>query len=182
MPKFEFMECDTCRAKTGSLALCVGCLHNRQIIEQMETLEKDVSTRLKASIDHRINDLLCDTKPDSDDLIVGINDAWEAVGKAFTEAGVTLKGGERLAIEKLDQWRKELPANWYQQSLLKQLSELLHSLTGTKEDTATVVPPNGCECDPTHYRQGWRSVHCPVHGDKEKAGDTAPASPNNPRG
>jgi len=32
------MECDTCRAKPGSPTLCLGCLHNRNVIEQLEKL------------------------------------------------------------------------------------------------------------------------------------------------
>lgn len=36
----EFMECDTCRAKPGSPALCRGCLHNRQVIEELSNKEK----------------------------------------------------------------------------------------------------------------------------------------------
>lgn len=31
----EFMECDTCRAKTGSPPLCSGCLHNRALIGRL---------------------------------------------------------------------------------------------------------------------------------------------------
>lgn len=34
----KFMECDTCRAKPGSPPLCVGCLHNRTVIEESENL------------------------------------------------------------------------------------------------------------------------------------------------
>lgn len=30
--KTGFIECDTCRAKPGSPALCAGCLHNRRVI------------------------------------------------------------------------------------------------------------------------------------------------------
>ncbi len=33
--KYEFMECDTCRAKPGSPRLCSSCLHNREIISSM---------------------------------------------------------------------------------------------------------------------------------------------------
>jgi len=41
---------------------------------------------LKASIDTRINDLLlCETKPDYDDSITGINYAWDVVRKACDE-------------------------------------------------------------------------------------------------
>jgi len=32
----EFMECDTCRAKPGSPYLCVGCLHNREVINNLK--------------------------------------------------------------------------------------------------------------------------------------------------
>lgn len=41
--------------------------------------------QLKASIDTRINDLLCETKPGYDDSVVGINEAWDVVRKAFDE-------------------------------------------------------------------------------------------------
>jgi hypothetical protein len=41
--------------------------------------------QLKASIDTRLNDLLCDTKPNYDDSITGINDAWDVVRKACDE-------------------------------------------------------------------------------------------------
>jgi hypothetical protein len=44
-----------------------------------------VLIQLKASIDTRINDLLCETKPNYDDSIVGINDAWDVVRKACDE-------------------------------------------------------------------------------------------------
>lgn len=32
-PEYGFIECDTCRAKSGSPTLCRGCLHNREVIE-----------------------------------------------------------------------------------------------------------------------------------------------------
>lgn len=41
--------------------------------------------QLKDSIDTRINNLLCETKPGCDDSIVGINDAWDVVRKACDE-------------------------------------------------------------------------------------------------
>jgi hypothetical protein len=34
----EFEECDTCRKKSGSPALCYGCLHNRLVIERLKKL------------------------------------------------------------------------------------------------------------------------------------------------
>lgn len=33
--QWEFMECDTCRAKAGTPVLCRGCLHNRDIISRL---------------------------------------------------------------------------------------------------------------------------------------------------
>jgi hypothetical protein len=33
---FDFMECDTCRAKPGTPNLCAGCLHNRQMIWELQ--------------------------------------------------------------------------------------------------------------------------------------------------
>ncbi len=38
---FEFMECETCRAKPGTPLLCSGCLHNRTVIA---TLREDCKT------------------------------------------------------------------------------------------------------------------------------------------
>jgi hypothetical protein len=31
----EFQECDTCRAKPGAPTLCLGCLHNRTVIDRL---------------------------------------------------------------------------------------------------------------------------------------------------
>lgn len=36
MKELEFMECDTCRAKSGSPILCFGCQHNRHLIAVMK--------------------------------------------------------------------------------------------------------------------------------------------------
>lgn len=52
----------------------------QKVREELNTLA--VLQQLKASIDTRINDLLCETKPGYDDSIVGINDAWDVVRKA----------------------------------------------------------------------------------------------------
>ena len=38
-----FMECDTCRAKSGSPILCSGCLHNREIIERLHEFYLNVA-------------------------------------------------------------------------------------------------------------------------------------------
>lgn len=36
----EFVECDSCRAKSGSPTLCRGCLHNREVIESFGRIVK----------------------------------------------------------------------------------------------------------------------------------------------
>ena len=41
--------------------------------------------RLKDRIDGRLNDYLCEMKPDYDDSITGFNEAWDIVRKAFAE-------------------------------------------------------------------------------------------------
>ena len=40
LPVFEFMECDTCRAKLGSPTLCEGCLRNRVNISSLKRRHK----------------------------------------------------------------------------------------------------------------------------------------------
>ena len=42
--------------------------------------------RMKERIDLRLNDWLCEMKPDYDDSIVGFNEAWDLMRKEFNEA------------------------------------------------------------------------------------------------
>ena len=42
-----FLECDTCRAKSGSPVLCSGCLHNRAVFEQTEKALIEVDALLE---------------------------------------------------------------------------------------------------------------------------------------
>lgn len=35
MKDLKFTECDACSAKPGSPTLCLGCLHNRNVIERL---------------------------------------------------------------------------------------------------------------------------------------------------
>jgi hypothetical protein len=38
---YEFVECDSCRAKQGTTVLCSGCLHNRRVIAEFrQALER----------------------------------------------------------------------------------------------------------------------------------------------
>jgi hypothetical protein len=45
----SFMECDTCRAKSGSPALCSGCLANRKTITELEAVLTDINDRIENS-------------------------------------------------------------------------------------------------------------------------------------
>ncbi len=41
--RLEFMECDACRAKPGTIVLCQGCLHNRAAISRLRATHSDIS-------------------------------------------------------------------------------------------------------------------------------------------
>lgn len=46
---------------------------------------KAVLLAVKDKIDMRLNNRLCEMKPDYDDSIVGFNEAWDIVRNVFTE-------------------------------------------------------------------------------------------------
>ena len=50
----------------------------------MESPESPLE-RAKRRIDTRLNDVLCEMKPDYDDSIVGFNEAWDIVRKIMNE-------------------------------------------------------------------------------------------------
>jgi hypothetical protein len=47
--------------------------------------------RLKDSLDYRLNDYLCEMKPNYDDSITGFNEAWDIMRKKFDETFGSLK-------------------------------------------------------------------------------------------
>jgi hypothetical protein len=47
---------------------------------------RERQSRLKAQIDTRLNDCLCEMKEGYDDSIVGFNEAWDIVRKVFDES------------------------------------------------------------------------------------------------
>ena len=47
----EFIECDTCRAKSGMPVLCETCLHNRRLIEDFKTEIKSLKAKVAAAED-----------------------------------------------------------------------------------------------------------------------------------
>jgi hypothetical protein len=50
--------------------------------------ERVIVERIKAALDARLNDYLCEMKPNYDDSICGFNEAWEVVRKYFKEQGI----------------------------------------------------------------------------------------------
>lgn len=51
MAKMEFMECAVCVAKTGSPTLCASCLHNRAVIEKLNSRLEQVGIALDNVLD-----------------------------------------------------------------------------------------------------------------------------------
>ena len=49
----EFVECDTCRSKTGMAELCLGCLNNRKLISNMKIKAMQTGDRMQLN---RINE------------------------------------------------------------------------------------------------------------------------------
>ena len=59
----KFVECDTCRAKPGTPALCSGCLANREAIDKLQNATQsffniamcyvkfDVAVKMKERLD-----------------------------------------------------------------------------------------------------------------------------------
>lgn len=47
--ELEFTECDTCRAKPGSPALCTGCLRNRLVIDSFNRASMKRAPRIEGS-------------------------------------------------------------------------------------------------------------------------------------
>ncbi len=55
--------------------------------------------RAKARIDVRLNDIVCEMKPDYDDSITGFNEAWDIVRAIFKEELATLRAAGVLEGE-----------------------------------------------------------------------------------
>ena len=49
----KFMECDTCRAKLGSPALCDGCLNNRWLADRLSEQIEKVCSHLRVGQDEK---------------------------------------------------------------------------------------------------------------------------------
>lgn len=77
-----------------------------QTADEIERLHKveDTLGRLKDKIDTRLNDYLCEMKPDYDDSITGFNEAWDVVRKIFAEAS----GKPATVAEAIENIRQDL--------------------------------------------------------------------------
>lgn len=53
--------------------------------EREQALEEAAINNLKSRLDTRLNNWLCEMKPDHDDSIVGFNEAWDIVNKVFKD-------------------------------------------------------------------------------------------------
>ena len=66
---------------TGSTALSIELSAARARIEALEA----ALTKLKDKINYRLNNYLCDMKPNYDDSITGFNEAWDVVRAILKE-------------------------------------------------------------------------------------------------
>lgn len=48
-------------------------------------VERGMLAALKVRLDTRLNNVLCEMKPDYDDSIVGFNEAWDIMRKTFND-------------------------------------------------------------------------------------------------
>lgn len=47
----EFWECESCRSKPGTPALCESCLHNRKVISDLQWSSIKILRKIKEIID-----------------------------------------------------------------------------------------------------------------------------------
>jgi len=66
---YQFIECDTCAAKPGMPTLCRGCLHNRTVIDRLNT--KKQTERL--SLDYDIQVWMLDATKKINEIIDQVN-------------------------------------------------------------------------------------------------------------
>lgn len=88
----EFMECEDCRKKPGVATLCAGCLHNRQVIEQLTK---------KVAVQRLENLVEC---PSCKYLVSFINTGdtlafCRSCDMAFTHGGIVVAKGDRSTFK-----------------------------------------------------------------------------------
>lgn len=68
-----------------TLAAILALLAEPKTGEREKALEEAAINNLKSRLDTRLNNWLCEMKPDHDDSIVGFNEAWDIVNKVFKD-------------------------------------------------------------------------------------------------
>jgi hypothetical protein len=63
----------------------VAALQSSPLVEAAAVDGEPVAKRLKRRIDYRLNDVLCEMKPEHDDSITGFNEAWDIVSRILNE-------------------------------------------------------------------------------------------------
>lgn len=80
--------------------------HAQEVILAHEQENAELKRKLESvefSIYYRLNEYLCDMKPEQDDSIVGFNDAWDVVRKVFAKANLPVSDELILANRALEQ-------------------------------------------------------------------------------
>jgi hypothetical protein len=75
-------------APADALAMAI----DRMIANRLPSVDP---LRLKERIDIRLNNRLCEMKPNEDDSIVGFNEAWDIVRQVFASASLTSTQSDR---------------------------------------------------------------------------------------
>lgn len=55
------------------------------ILDALKRVRDETAGAIKNSLDMRLNNYLCEMKPDYDDSITGFNEAWDIARKMFRE-------------------------------------------------------------------------------------------------
>lgn len=81
----EFMECDSCRGKSGTPTLCRGCLHNREVISKFAQVCKENEISLKEVVRPTIAERMTKLDHQWEDMILSL-EAQSATGTIYVES------------------------------------------------------------------------------------------------
>lgn len=81
-------------AMTGELNDAAERILATGLVPDEAATRADEREKMRNSISTRLNDVLCEMRPDYDDSITGFNEAWDVVRKAFDAAAIRSGGGE----------------------------------------------------------------------------------------
>ena len=71
-----------------------GFVETAEEIERLHKVE-DAANRVWDRLSARLNDHLCEMKPDHDDSITGFNEAWDVMRKMFAEDAAKQEAAQR---------------------------------------------------------------------------------------